>query len=451
MPPFNRPFNGPPTAGVIAVSMAVAAAIAIYESEEVQRIAEDLRRRIAIALHAFGDSISPQERENLFNRPEDAEGFLQSRGLGRGSVPGVDADAESLRRQREEIMYWNAIRESKREQERRHRPRGSTSSNFDDFLKKDENAEQGAFIYHTGHEPVNNEGIIRRRGLNHSMITDPFADEHGIESDIAFENSLIEPGRDEMSDIYSATDIGAYQPSRTMSPEQQPETHASAPTPAYPLPDLFNIAEILQADPHPEVMSERESSTAPPELVTSSEYEFAHDEYMTAGQEAEDENEDVAKDDAYSSIQAWAQRSTSCDANFYSPLPASPEPPVSEAGTDADFITDGEMTPTYSASLAGSGVDIANDIASSRSFEDDVMSTAAGWTPQQAGQMLRARLGRARVLYVLDFTIDLRLGLFGRWTLAQADVCLCLTPCMCAPHRISCHSLGSYITFLAWR
>ncbi|KAI0447622.1 hypothetical protein F4803DRAFT_498829 [Xylaria telfairii] len=384
MPPLNRPFNGPPTAGVIAVSFAVAAAIAIYESEEVQRMAEDLRRRIAIALHAFGDSITPQERENLFNRPEDAEGFLQSRGLGRETMPGVDADPESLRRQREEIMYWNAIRESKRELERRHRPRGSTSSNFDDFLKKDENAEQGAFIYHTGHEPVNNEGVIRRRGtdglrgLNHSVITNPFADEHGIESDIAFENSLIEPGRDEMSDIYSATDIGAYQPSRTMSPEQQPEAQASAPTSASPFPDLFNIAEVPGAYPQPEIKSERQSSTPTPELVTTSGYELAHDEYMTAGQETQDDNEDVAKDDAYTSIQAWAHRSASCDASFYSPLPASPEPPASEAGTDADFITDGDLTPTDSVSLVGSGVDVANDIVSSGSFEDDVMSHSSG-------------------------------------------------------------------------
>ncbi|RYC55549.1 hypothetical protein CHU98_g10657 [Xylaria longipes] len=336
MPPFSRPFNGPPTAGVIAVSFAVAAAIAIYESEELQRITEDLRRRIAIALHAFGDSITPQERENLFNRPEDAEGFLQSRGLGPGSVPGVDADAESLRRQREELMYWNAVRESKKEQDKTHRPRGSTSSSFDDFLEKDENAEQGTFIYHTGHEPANNEGLVRRRGtdglrgLNYSMVTDPFADEHGIESDIAFENSLMEPAGDEMSDIYSATDVGAYHSSRTMSPQHEAPAFAPTPAPAFPA------------------------------LVDDKEDEG---------------EEDATRNDAYSSIQAWAQNSASHGGGFYSPLPASPAP-ASEAGTDADFVTDGELTPTDSASLAGSGVDVADEVTSSRSF--DVLSRSSG-------------------------------------------------------------------------
>ncbi|KAI8953714.1 hypothetical protein F4801DRAFT_106259 [Xylaria longipes] len=367
MPPFSRPFNGPPTAGVIAVSFAVAAAIAIYESEELQRITEDLRRRIAIALHAFGDSITPQERENLFNRPEDAEGFLQSRGLGPGSVPGVDADAESLRRQREELMYWNAVRESKKEQDKTHRPRGSTSSSFDDFLEKDENAEQGTFIYHTGHEPANNEGLVRRRGtdglrgLNYSMVTDPFADEHGIESDIAFENSLMEPAGDEMSDIYSATDVGAYHSSRTMSPQH--EAPAFAPTPAPAFPALVDVKSEQQSSPQPPTSSDRE-----PEL--------AMDEYMTAGQDKEDEGEeDATRNDAYSSIQAWAQNSASHGGGFYSPLPASPAP-ASEAGTDADFVTDGELTPTDSASLAGSGVDVADEVTSSRSF--DVLSRSSG-------------------------------------------------------------------------
>ncbi|RWA03961.1 hypothetical protein EKO27_g11143, partial [Xylaria grammica] len=74
------PINPAATVGIIAVSVAVAAAVAIYESPELRRMTDDLRRRIAIALHAFGDTITPQERENLFNRPEDAEGFLTSRG-----------------------------------------------------------------------------------------------------------------------------------------------------------------------------------------------------------------------------------------------------------------------------------------------------------------------------------------------------------------------------------
>ncbi|KAI0541517.1 hypothetical protein GGR58DRAFT_510852 [Xylaria digitata] len=332
---------------------------------------EDLRRRIAIALHAFGDSITPQERENLINRPEDAEGFLTSRGLGPGSVPGVDADAESLRRQREELMYWNALRESKKEKdsedEKRYRPRASTtSSSFDDFMKQDEHAEKGAYIFQTSHEPVNNnDGLLRRRlaesqrGLNYSPYTDPFADEHGIESDIAFENSLMDPAHDEISDIYSATDIGAYQPSRTLSP--QPEAAA-------PLPPLVEV------EPRPETPTPHQSQSQPqlpPQPEPQESEQLGPDEYMTAGQDDRREN------DAYSSIQAWAQNASG-NASFYSPLPVSPA-----TASEAELISDGELTPTDSASLAGSGVDVADDMHSTRSFDvlsDDGMHTPSSWT-----------------------------------------------------------------------
>ncbi|KAI3338631.1 hypothetical protein F4824DRAFT_458279 [Ustulina deusta] len=365
-------------AGIIAVSVVAAAAIAIYESPELQRFTNDLRRRIAIALHTFGDSITPQERENLFNRPEDAEGFLRSRGLGPGSVPGVEADAESLRRQREELMFWNAVRESRamkerEDEKRRYRARASTgtSSSFDDFLQQDEKAEKGTFIFQTGHEPLDHEGSMRHRrteasrGMNYSVYTNPFADEHGIEDDIAFENSLMDPGKDEMSDIYSATDLGAYQPSRTLSPRpQKPETPAT----------LAEIAEQSETNTTTTTTTTAATSTShqPQPAV---EQELGADEYMTAGQD------DRSHADAYSSIQAWAQHA-SRDASFYSPLPVSPAT-ASEAGV----ISDGELTPPYSASLAGSGVDVADEARSAKSFDvlsddedDDGIHTPTSWT-----------------------------------------------------------------------
>ncbi|KAI1174593.1 hypothetical protein F4777DRAFT_553248 [Nemania sp. FL0916] len=370
------PINGPATAGVIAVSVAVAAAIAIYESPELQRITNDLRRRIAIALHAFGDSITPQERENLFNRPEDAEGFLQSRGLGPGSIPAdIVADAESLRRQREELLYWNAMRESghnekSAQNEKRHRPRASTSSStFDDFLKKDEDSEKGAMVFQSGRESQHNDGLLRRRraddaqassSMYFSVYTNPFADEHGIDNDIAFENSLMEPEQDEMTGIYSATDLGADPPSRTLSPQQPAETlrmeFPSAPEP---------VIEVF----HHEFASQT-SQPQPQATASLPEHELGPDEYMTAGQDDHS--------NAYSAIQAWAQ-GASRDASFYSPLPAS-EAPASEA----DFISDGELTPTDSSSLAGSGVDVGHDALSTRSFdvmsEDSGMDTPTSWT-----------------------------------------------------------------------
>jgi hypothetical protein len=113
MPPANHVVLA--SGAAVAVSVAVAAAIALYESPELRRYADDVRRRIAIALHSIGDGINPPDRDPLFNRPEDANGFFESR-RGEGAEPGVDADEETRRRQREELMYWNSIRLQKEQE-----------------------------------------------------------------------------------------------------------------------------------------------------------------------------------------------------------------------------------------------------------------------------------------------------------------------------------------------
>ncbi|KAI0882770.1 uncharacterized protein GGS22DRAFT_168687 [Annulohypoxylon maeteangense] len=356
--------------GVIALSVAVAAAIAVYESPELQRMANDLRRRIAIALHALGDSVTPQERENLFNRPEDAEGFFRSRGVDINGDMDVDADDETRRRQREEIMYWNALREEKKTQESSDpekvggsRPRGSS---FDDFLREDGNAEKGTYVFQTGLEARNNEGLLRRRGdgargLSQSIYTNPFSDEHGIDGDIAFENSLMDPEKDEIeSDIYSAsTQLGIK--------DNTPPSATLLPSPAITAAAATSETPLVDTDDHP---SATRSAPAEP-----SERELGPDEYMTAGQED--------SHDAYSSIQAWAHDAST--ASFYSPLPVSPAEPMSEP----ELVSDGMLTPTDSASLAGSGEDIGEAVSAvswsgSRHYDvmsdDEGMMTPASWT-----------------------------------------------------------------------
>ncbi|KAI1495881.1 hypothetical protein F5X99DRAFT_402128 [Biscogniauxia marginata] len=312
-------------------------------------MANDLRRRIAIALHAFGDRISPQERENLFNRPEDAEGFLRSRGmLGAEGEPGVDADDETRRRQREELMYWNTLREEKKRGQQHRDP---------EKTDPDEKAEKGTFVFQTGSELQNSTGLIRRRGdgargLSPPPYANPFANENGIDDDIAFENSLMDPEKDElMSDIYSATDAGK---------EPSAQTPTLSPTPAPPLPaSTSTLVDVNVPD-------------------TPTERELGPDEFMTAGQDDREE--------AYSSIQAWAEQS-STNPSFYSPLPVSPAAPLSEPELISD---DGIMTPTDTASLAGSGEDIGEEARSARSesrgayydvmSEDEGMMTPASWT-----------------------------------------------------------------------
>lgn len=342
------------SAGVIAVSVAVAAAIAMYESPEIRRMAEDLRRRIAMALHSLGENIDPaaqSSQEPLFNRPEDAEGFLRSRGAA-GNDAGVDADDETRRRQREELMYWNAIRESKKEMERKAAEEKEESSSrrastFDDFLQADSNAEKGTYVYNTGADvrAVGNDGLVRRRGvegvrgLSSAIYANPFADEHGVddlEDEPATSLHALSPGQDEiMSDIYNATEPDRNVALHTLPPQSADEV-------LFDFSHTLSVHDAQPADPG----SEQEVE------------ELAEDQYMTAGQDD--------REDAYASIQAWAEASSgSAIANqypesFYSPLPVSPPVPVSEPEMISD---DGMVTPTE-GSTVGSGEDVAEEAVS---------------------------------------------------------------------------------------
>lgn len=384
-------------AGVIAVSVAVAAAIAIYESPELQRMATDLRRRIAVALHSLGDGIGPEgegaSREPLFNRPEDAEGFLQS--------GDVDADDDTRKRQREELLYWNAVKlsqelEKQTAENEKLKESGRlarSGSTFDDFLQKDETSnEKGTYVFNTGADVRNNEdGLVRRRGasegvrgLNSSIYANPFADEHGIDYN-EMEDSEIAPEKDEVmstDDIYTASPRPADSIlSRTLSPatESIPELIAAEPP---------RVEELLFEASQPG------SASTPRE--SASEAELGQDEYMTAGQS--DREGTMAQDehDAYASIQAWAEQQQQAQMqnqessrDFYSPLPVTPAAPLSEM-SDGELVSEGQLTPTDSASVAGSGFDVANELASQNGSskyydvlsedEDGIPTPAHSWT-----------------------------------------------------------------------
>ncbi|KAM4060414.1 hypothetical protein HRG_002020 [Hirsutella rhossiliensis] len=345
----------------VAVSVAVATAVAIYESPELRRYADDVRRRIAIALHSIGDGIEPPHREPRFNRPEDADGFM----LSRGAQPGVDADDETRRRQREELLYWNSLRLRAKDEDKSqdeaplaaaataaaHVQRPSAVSrgpSFDDFLRQDGDAEDGTYVFNSGadarHTPaagLRHRGEPAPRALGTSLYANPFADENciGLDDMSEMAASHVPPVKEEaMSDIYSAT-TRQSDDYRSATMEPSPVLIDTAPAPAEPEPQPAETLERVLAD----------------------------DEYMSAGQE--DRNE------AYASIQAWAQDSS---RNFYSPLPVTPAAPASEP----ELVSDGQLTPTDSVSLAGSGEDIANEAQSSRAGETgrpyDVLSESEG-------------------------------------------------------------------------
>lgn len=388
MPPINQAAI---SAGVIAVSVAVAAAIAIYESPELQRMATDLRRRIAVALHSLGDNIGPENGngEPLFNRPEDAEGFLQS--------GDVDADDETRKRQREELLYWNAMKlsqelekqtaENEKIKEREKLSRSGTT--FDDFLQEDQTAnEKGTYVFNTGADVRNNDdGLVRRRGasegvrgLNSSIYANPFADENGIDYN-ELEDSQISPEKDEVlstDDIYTASPRPADSSlSRTLSPATE------------------SLPELVPVEPERVVIfdaTQPQVASTPSESVA--EAELGQDEYMTAGQDRE-----MAQDehDAYASIQAWAEQQQQAQRenqessrDFYSPLPVTPAAPLSEM-SDGEMVSEGQLTPTDSASVAGSGFDVANELASQNGSaskyydvlsedEDGIPTPAHSWT-----------------------------------------------------------------------
>ncbi|PNH57997.1 hypothetical protein VD0002_g9528 [Verticillium dahliae] len=355
------------SAGVIAVSVAVAAAIAIYESPELRRYTDDIRRRIAMALHSLGEGVEPGERPPMFNRPEDAQGFLESRG-GVGGQPGVDADEETRRRQREELMYWNAIHLSKLEFQKKadeqaspaaQLPAATEGSSFDDFLRQDASGESNSFVFKTGANVNEGEAQVRRRnegarGLAAAAaaaaLANPFDDEYRIDPVELFDNANnannVAPHHDDsMSDIYSAT---------TRDADDAPPNLSAALSTA--TPDLVDVT------------TDNDTAT---ERSTTLDRELDQDEYMTAGQDQDDHS----ASEASASIQAWAQGSSS---NFYSPLPMSPAAPMSEP----EMVSEGVLTPTDSVSLAGSGEDIANDAVSSKGGDNgrpyDVLSESEG-------------------------------------------------------------------------
>lgn len=417
MPPVNPAV----TAGVIAISITVAAAIAVYESPELRRMADDLRRRIAEAFHSLGDGIQPTEREAMampmFNRPEDAEEFLRSRGIQPNQDSGVEADEETRRRQREELLYWNRLHLEKKEREgdvekeqaETHTPRRIPvrGPSFDDFMQEDNSAERGSgtFVFNTGASiPRPEDNLVRRRGadghsgvrgLNSSVWANPFGDEHGIELDethpvMPLSNTVLSPERDEImseTDIYGVTEPSTPAPAlidveprpeltaspepRSWSPVPATETLDDAPThPSSrawsPLPATASLEEALN-----DVMQNIQSrSVDGAQLLEreSQQSQLGADEYVTAGQE--DRNGPEARE-AFESIQAWAAAAAANPA-FYSPLPVSPAAPRSEAEVvsvagDSDFeeVDAGMLTPTDSGSVAGSGVDVGREDAKS--------------------------------------------------------------------------------------
>lgn len=284
---------------------------------------------------------------------------------------GLDGDEESKKRQREELMYWNAVHLEKIQKERAmnsDRPANRTrGSSFEDFLHEDPTAEKGStFVYNTGADVSGQaeEGLRQRgvRGLNRgSLYANPFGDEHGIEMDEqrALDASLMAPEISEkfetMSDLYSANEEPrlSRETTATLS-EELVDTSETVSDPPISLPDAGMI------------------------MAGSVDYT----------------NMAPADTTPFASIHAWADGS-----DFYSPLPATPRAlsPVqyeirsgSPTFSDPDISVpgSGEMTPTDSGSIADSAEHISaprsgatsDDDFMSVDGEDDGIATPNSWS-----------------------------------------------------------------------
>lgn len=302
------------------------------------------------------------------------------------SEAGVDADEESRRKQRDELMYWNAVRIERMEKEKmmdEKRPgsSGSQNSSFEDFLQQDPNAEKGTFVYNTGTD-INSqaeEGLTHRRGvrgLNPTIYANPFADEHGmdIQEQQAMDRSLISP---EDGEQYESDSEGLYSvhegPARSRSRQSTATLAADEPMAHEDTDTLVDLSEPFIPDPP----------------VSVPAYENQENEPAYTERAQDNQN-------PFASIHAWADH-TDNSTGFYSPLPVTPHDrpatptsthhtqmtPPSPTFSDPDYSSlesldgDGMATPTDSVSLAGSGEEVFHPRSGATS-EADVMSVDDG-------------------------------------------------------------------------
>ncbi|CAK7243631.1 MAG: hypothetical protein STHCBS139747_005157 [Sporothrix thermara] len=335
MPPVNPVFV---SAGVIAISVAVVAAIAVYENPELRRLADDFRRRIAVAAQSFHDDIfndgdreqrqdDETEREPVFNRPEDAEGFMMSTGRRSAGDPGVVADEASRRRQREELMYWNSVRvardrkiaEMNQTSAADHRPEHQQQHNtsFDHFMRQDDTADNGTYVINTGtdvarqsgsgsaasayNDPLNG-GLVRRRrpeGVHDNVraaavYSNPFGDEYGIELDDHDDHAAV--SQPAPASISVSTRSNSDRPTTVAEAFDAHSAYLVAPDRDETMSDIYSATEpdtnnttanVMDAvfdalPPIPEVVQVQAQAPARSEAASSSGVFFDVDDYATA-------------------------------------------------------------------------------------------------------------------------------------------------------------------------
>lgn len=231
---------------IIAVSVAFAAGIAIYQSPQVQRWLDERRRKIAIALHKLGDEINPPTRQ--FRAPGETEEQWTKRQetirqrrndlIKRARDEGVAVDLDEL------------ARISETYDEKRPTTRSST---FDDLvhddgtLRKSGPATVDEKAMTTGTDNAAASENLRLRGqgargfLSGASYAQPFGDEG---ASILFDRDLI--GVEENSADGDYHDEEAVTPHDFIMDSRDTTATVDA-QPASSLPQLIDVSEPVHA------------------------------------------------------------------------------------------------------------------------------------------------------------------------------------------------------------
>ncbi|KAL5611461.1 uncharacterized protein BROUX77_001617 [Berkeleyomyces rouxiae] len=387
------------SAGLIAATVAVAAIVIICESPEVRRYAEGVHRRFAQSMSgrrgvnstASSDDEDEEFCEPLYNRPEDADGFAMSSqarhrlGLSEDVREDIDMDTldnnddvteEARLRQREELEYWNAIHESQEmENARRAAASADAQESMNELVSRIEetfkpDAEDVTSAFNSGAN-VNSDGTgLRRRGENQSQYqsrglgssfyTAPLSSSGFAAPQPAA--AIAASAFEDIPDIYSATNT---EDDATRTEEIKPKVS-----------DVAIVSNKTVLDDNDTASSVTLDRAMTPTSETTPMNPFS------------DINEVQSQNDAFASIQAWAEQS---NESFYSPMPLSPNAVSATAARSTgqsvislnendsdDEAGEGVMTPTGSSDGSAVHVGNGNDTVSNADSRDDVISQTDG-------------------------------------------------------------------------
>ena len=327
---------------ILSFSILFAASLAVYENNpEIRKWVDDSRRKIAVALHNFGDEIAPPQPSRNPNRPKDASTHEDN------SPEAV----ERRRRAGQEIIERGRVLEERR-RERRASTQASTQT-FDDLVDEDgvlKSAATGART--TATEPKTDTTELKKRKIEvqgaamGATLANPFADEIPMEFYPAAEPS---------------TPIARTRSSTPTLPAASPR-EAGPSTPQTPNTLLVDTVEVSN---HP---SEYLVDLTP---TSSSVPSSHHDDLASLSPIStffQEEGDEAPPPAPWSvSINEWAENTT---ASFYSAPQSQPEPQDTPA-------KDGAATPTASES----GEHVSQYGSDDMDFMSEMgISTPGSWT-----------------------------------------------------------------------